>query len=146
MLAIFTTIWSFMSGPFTALAGKVMDWKLAQSNVDLEGFKTATGIDSAAYTAWLNASVEVARIKAAANAWWGAKAIVMIAGAPCALHMAAVMLDSMPFWGHVVGSWGVPKPPAPYDQYQRDIVMSFFIVAPAMPLISAASQWLGRKK
>lgn len=128
------------------LAEKFLDWNIKKANIDLEGFKTAAGFDSEAYKAWLSATVEISAQKAAANAWWGAKLIILTAGWPCAVHMAAVMLDSLPFWGHAVGAWGVPRPPAPYDQYEHDIVLSFFIVAPVMPLISATSQWLGRKR
>lgn len=122
-------------------------------DTNLEGFKTATGIDGAAYGAYLNAQVETNAQKQLANAWWGAKLIIFTAGWPCAIHLAAVMLDSLPFWiplfmdkAHVIGAWGVPRPPAPYDAYQEKIVLSFFIVAPVMPLVSAASQWLGRKR
>lgn len=128
------------------LAEKFLDWNIKKANIDLEGFKTAAGFDNEAYKAWLSATVETNAQKAAANAWWGARLIILTAGWPCAIHMAAVILDSLPFWSHAVGAWGVPRPPAPYDQYERDIVMSFFIVAPAMPLISAASQWLGRRR
>jgi len=135
------------------LAEKFLDWQIKRANVELEGFKTATGIDGAAYQAYLNALVETNRMKLASNAWWGAKMIILTAGWPCAIHMAAVMLDSLPFWiplfmdkAHVVGAWGVPSPPPPYDGYQRDIVLSFFIIMPAMPVVSAVAQWLGRKR
>lgn len=126
------------------LAGKFLDYQVQKANATLDGFKTAAGIDAQAYQAYLNALVETNRMKLAANAWWGAKAIILVAGFPAAFHMAGIFLDSMPFPGHAVGSWGIPKPPAPYDGYERDIVMSFFIVAPAMPIVSAAAQWLGR--
>ncbi len=121
-------------------------------DTNLEGFKTAAGIDSAAYSAYLQAQVVTNGQKLAANAWWGAKLIIFTAGWASALQFTAVMLDSMPFWiplfmaeAHAVGSWGVPKPPAPYDQYQHDILLSFFIVMPAMPVVSAVAQWLGRR-
>lgn len=128
------------------LAEKFFNWQIQRSNVELEGFKTAAGFDNDAFKAWLSATVEINAQKIAANAWWGARLIILTAGWPAAVHMAAIFLDSMPFYLHAVGSWGVPRPPAPYDQYERDIVMSFFIVAPAMPLVTAASQWLGRKR
>lgn len=128
------------------LAEKFLDWQIKRANVELEGFKTAAGIDNAAYQTYINALVETNRIKASANAWWGAKLIILTAGWPCAIHMALVMLDSMPFWGHAVGAWGIPKPPPPYDDYQRQIVLSFFIIAPAMPLVSAVTQWINRKR
>ena len=128
------------------LAQKFLDWQVQKANVTLDGFKTAAGIDVQAYQAYLNALVETNKAKLAANGWWGAKLIILVAGGSASFHMAGVFLDSMPFYGHLVGQWGVPKPPAPYDQYERDIVMSFFIVAPAMPLVNAAAQWLGSKR
>jgi hypothetical protein len=127
------------------LADKFFQWQIQKGNIELDGFKTAAGFDMEAYKAWLAATVQTNGQKLAANAWWGAKLIILTAGWPCAIHMAAVILDSMPFPGHPVGAWGIPRPPAPYDQYERDIVMSFFIVAPVMPLVSAAAQWIGRK-
>lgn len=136
----------FVAKLIPGLAEKFLDWQIKRANIELDGFKTAAGFDTEAYKAWLGAVTEANSAKLAANAWWGARLIILTAGWPCAIHMAAVMLDSLPFWGHAVGQWGVPRPPAPYDQYERDIVLSFFIVAPAMPLISAASQWLGRKR
>ena len=30
--------------------------------------------------------------------------------------------------------------------YERDIVLSFFIVMPAMPVVGALATWLGRKR
>lgn len=149
-------MWGIVFGILTKIPGiasAFLDWQVKKLNVELEGFKTAAGFDNSAYQAWLNAQVETMRIRLAANSWWGAKLIILTAGWPCAIHMAAIMLDSMPFWiplvmqeAHRVGSWGIPKPPAPYDDYQQKIVLSFFILAPAMPLVSAASQWLGRKR
>lgn len=137
-------IWSAITG-LLGLAKSILGYQEKKLDTNLEGFKTAVGIDVAAYQAWLNAVVAVNGQKLAANAWWGAKMIIFTAGWAASLHFAAVMLDSMPFPGHAVGSWGVPKPPAPYDAYQRDILLSFFIVMPAMPLVSAAAQWLGRR-
>lgn len=127
------------------LANKFFDWSSKKIDANLDGFKTATGVDLAAFQAWLTASVEVNRMKLAQNAWWGAKLIILTAGFPAALHFGAVMLDSIPFPFHKVGSWGIPKLPSPYDGYQWSIVQSFFLVMPAMTLINAVSQWLNRR-
>ena len=144
-------MWSIISG-IIGLIKSVVGYQERKLDTNLEAFKTAAGIDGASYQAFLQAQVQTNGQKIAANAWWGAKLIVLTAGWPCAIHLAAVMLDSMPFWvplfmdsAHVVGSWGVPLPPKPYDEYQRQIVLSFFIVMPVMPVVSAVSQWLGRR-
>lgn len=154
-------MWSMLFGLITGLpglAGKFLDWQVQKANVTLEGFKVGAQIDVEAYKAYLGALVETNRMKQAANAWWGAKLIILTAGWPCALHLAAIMMDSLPFpyiiwdtywfsWqAHAIGSWGIPKPPAPYDDYQSKIVLSFFIIMPAMPLVSAASTWLASRK
>lgn len=139
----------FLFGLITAipgLAGKFFDWQAQKANIELQGFSTASGIDLEGYRAYLSAQVETNRLKIAQNSWWGAKLIIMIAGVPASLHFAAVFLDSLPFLGHVVGSWHIPKVPAPYDGYQWAIVQSFFIVVPAMPVVTAVSAWLSRKR
>lgn len=144
-------IWSIISGAL-GLAKSFLGYQEKKLDTNLEGFKTAAGIDSAAYTAYLNVQVQTNGQKIAANAWWGAKLIILTAGWSASLQFAAIMLDSMPFWiplvmseAHVVGSWKVPTPPPPYDGYQRDILLSFFIIMPALPIVSAVAQWLGRK-
>lgn len=148
MMAVIFTLITAIPG----LTGEFLKWQTQKMNVSLEGFKTASGVDLAAYQSWLNATIEINRMKLAANSWWGAKLIILTAGWPCAIHLAAIMLDSFPWWvpfamteAHVIGSWGVPKPPAPYDDYQAKIVLSFFIIMPTMALTSAVSQWLNRK-
>lgn len=145
-------IWSVVSGAI-ALGKSILGYQEKKLDTNLEAFKTAAGIDGAAYGAYLQAQVQTNGQKLAANAWWGAKLIILTAGWAASLQFAAIMFDSMPFWiplfmaeAHVVGSWGVPKPPPPYDGYQRDILLSFFIVMPAMPIVSAVAQWLGKKK
>jgi hypothetical protein len=131
-------------GVIPGLAEKFLDWQVKRANVEMEGFRYGTATDIEGFKAYLLAQVETNKIKLAANAWWGAQCIILIAGVPAALHMAAIFLDSMPFPFHTVGAWGIPKPPPPYDGYQRDIVLSFFIVMPVMTLTSAAAQWLNR--
>lgn len=127
------------------LAGKFIDLQAQKVNVTLEGFKAAGVFDLQAYQSWLTAQVEINRMKVAQNSWWGARVIILTVGGAAALHMSAIFLDSMPFWLHDIGSWGIPKPPAPYDAYERDIVMSFFLVTPVMPVLSAVSAWMAKR-
>jgi len=128
------TIVSGIAGPAFGYLGK-------REDVKLDGFRNATGVDLDAYKAALDAQIETSRIRAAANSWIGARVIIMVAGLPAAVHFAAVMLDSTFRFG-----WGIPKVPAPYDSYEWTIVQSFFVVAPAMPLVSATAAWLSRKR
>lgn len=141
MMGILFTVFTAIPG----LAEKFLDWQVKRANVELEGFKVGASVDLESFKAYLAAQVQTNQMKLVQNSWWGAKLIIMIAGLPCALHFGAVYADSLPFMGHQVGSWGIPKVPSPYDTYQWAIVQSFFVVLPAMPVAKAASQWLGRK-
>jgi hypothetical protein len=123
------------------IAAPLLGYLGKRQEVQLDGFRNATGFDLDAYKAALDAQIETSRIRAAANAWIGARIITMVAGLPAAVHFGAVMLDSTFRFG-----WGVAKVPAPYDQYEWAIVQSFFVVAPAMPLVAATAAWLSRKR
>jgi hypothetical protein len=154
-------VWTLAIGLLTkipGLAGQFLDWQVKRMNVDLEGFRTATGVDLAAYQTWVGAQVETNRLKLAQNAWWGAKLIILTAGLPASAHFGAMMLDSFTWpyiaregwwlaveW-HKINSWHVPAPPAPYDTYEWAIVQSFFILMPAMPLVNATVAWLNRRR
>jgi hypothetical protein len=133
-------------GALPSLANAALGYFTKRTDAELDGFKAAVGADSVDRRAAIQAHLENNRLKAAANGWWGAKAIILCAGLPAALHMAAIFLDSLPFPGHVVGAWGIPKPPPPYDGYERDIVMSFFLVMPAMPIVNSVAAWLTRRR
>jgi hypothetical protein len=50
---------------------------------------------------------------------------------PTGIHWWAVMLDSMPFLGHKVGSWRVAAPPGAWGVTYHAIIQSFYIMAPA---------------
>jgi hypothetical protein len=140
MLGI-TAIGALVQSIVSGLAGPLLGYLGKKQEVRLDGFRNATGFDLEAYKAALDAQIETSRFRAAANAWIGARIITMVAGLPAAVHFGAVMLDSTFRFG-----WGIPKVPAPYDGYEWAIVQSFFIVAPAMPLVSATAAWLSRKR
>jgi hypothetical protein len=135
------TIGSLAQRIISGFAGPLLGYLGKKEDVKLDGFRNATGFDLDAYKAALDAQIESSRIRATANSWIGARRITMVAGLPAAVHFGAVMLDSTFQFG-----WAVPKVPAPYDSYEWAIVQSFFIVAPAMPLVSATAAWLSRKR
>jgi hypothetical protein len=109
--------------------------KRADAQVAMRTSDNVTGAAVAASI--LQAEIETNKIKVANNIWWGAKVIILSAGIPASAHMGAVFLDSMFHF-----EWSIAKIPAPCDGYQRDIVLSFFILAPTMKLVDAVSLWL----
>lgn len=140
----FLKILGWVSGAgVSGILGMVLGHVQKLADTELAGFTAGTAADTARTVAYLNFALENNRLKLAQQGWWGARAIILIAGLPASMHFAAVFLDSVipPY-----GSWGIPKVPPPYDGYQWAIVQSFFLVAPAMPLASAAASWLARKR
>lgn len=123
----------------SSLLEKIAD--IIQKRADTEVAKRTSDNVTGAQVAGaiLQAEIEANKAKAASHVWWGAKLIVVMAGFPAAAHMGAVFLDSM-----FQFSWSVTRLPAPYDGYQRDIVLSFFILAPTMKVADALSVWLRR--
>lgn len=97
--------------------------------------------------ATLQGVVEANKLKAAAQPEF--RFLIWLIALPPAAQAAAVYLDSFPWWtpwgAHVVGSWGVPVPPAPFDAYQREILLSFFIVAPTVQAIKTVGAAIARR-
>lgn len=106
-----------------------------------------TGADKDRDIALVEGQVEANKLKAGSQAAY--PFIVYMIAVPPALHAAGIYLDSLPFWtpfgAHVVGAWGVPKPPEPYDDWQGKILLSFFVVAPVVQAIRAGTAAIARR-
>lgn len=129
----------------SGILAPVFGYFTAARNDDLSGFQTGAAADTDRYKALLAAEVEIAQLRASTNVWWGARLLFLTGAFGPVVHFTAVFLDSVPLFGHPVGSWAVPRLPAPYDTYEGQVVLSFFILAPAAPVLSAAASWLHRR-
>jgi|GEM_PF-7093554 len=125
-------------------------------NIDLEKFRAAAKSTSELAGAVLQANVQFAATKARyalrVLQWWPFRALLLVLLGVSAIHYTAVILDSTPFptltlgpWllpefgePHVVGSWGVPTPPPPYDEYEREFLLFFIIAKPVETVASQA--------
>jgi hypothetical protein len=130
----------FSTSALNALLSTVLNYFKAKSDNELAGFQTAAGLDAANFQKFLEAQVATNQAKLAANGWWGAKFMVFAFGLPAVLHWGAVFLDSTFRFG-----WKVPALPGEYAGAEQQIALSFFIVLPAMPVVSAVSAWLSKK-
>jgi hypothetical protein len=115
------------------LASGFLNWLNKKTDSDLEKFKAAVGGDVQLNVAELRYKVEVARMAAdmrnADREHWFTAWMVPVAFAVLFFHVAAVVFDSIPLLGHVVGSWKVAALPAPYDTMQQQIVLTICGVA-----------------
>lgn len=117
------------------------DYKLVSMKMDEAGFVAAAGADAEVYKAYVAAVAEVDRLKVAQQSSFIGKVMMLGFGVPAVVHWGAVFLDSTFKFG-----WGVPALPGGYANAELSIALSFFVVTPAMPLVSATAQWLSRKK
>ncbi len=144
MLAILQAVFGwFGAGLVKVLGAEVLQPILKSMDAKTAAQRDITvaeiGSDERQSVASIQGLVEANKLRAAAQPQF--TLLIYLIALPPALHSAGVYLDSLPFWtpwgAHVVGAWGVPKPPPPFDGYQKEILLSFFIVAPAVQGIKA---------
>lgn len=115
---------SFIPG----LASGFLEWLNKKTDADLEKWKTAVGGDVTLNVAELRYKVEVARMAAEMRKddreHWFTAWMVPAAFGVFLLHVAAIVLDSIPLFGHEVGSWQISKLPAPYDSMQWNVMLT----------------------
>lgn len=69
---------------------------------------------------------------------WGPRvmACTILFVIPYGLHSAMIVFDSMPLFGHVVGSWGVEKLPGLFEETEHLVIRSMFYVSGGVTAVS----------
>jgi hypothetical protein len=126
-------LFSILLGLVPKLGSWFVDYLGKRSDNELEKIKATIGGDVQLNVAELRYKVEIARMAADMRKddrehWFTAWMV------PCAfsifiIHIAAVVFDSIPLFGHEVGSWAVSKLPGIYADMQYNIVMTICGVA-----------------
>lgn len=120
---------SFVPG----LASGFLEWLNKKTDADLEKWKTAVGGDVTLNVAELRYKVEVARMAAEMRKddreHWFTAWMVPTAFCIFITHVAAVVFDSIPLFGHEVGTWKVAALPGIYSDMQYNIVLTVCGVA-----------------
>lgn len=101
-----------------------------------------TDADSERLKTLVAAEIETSRMRQAMA--MGFPWLVYGIGGLSTLHYGAVILDSLPLFGHVVGSWSIPPIPGTYGTIQQTVLTSFFVLAPTAPLFRALAARLAR--
>jgi hypothetical protein len=137
---MFGLLGSLFSGGIGAILSPIMGFFTSANVVKGQEFAALTGAEQAEYIAYAQAIGVMNNSKIAANAWWGAHLMIYLFGLPAALHWNAVFLDSTFRFG-----WHVPALPGGYAGAELNIALSFFILAPAMPIVTSIAGLLGRR-
>lgn len=82
-----------------------------------------------------NATIDVAALKTAAIelheqnenfklrwGWWGERYLMLFAALGPVIHSNAIYFDSIPFWRHPVGSWGIARAPGVYEGQELKVI------------------------
>jgi len=124
---------SLLLGLLPKLGGAFLDYLSKKSDSDLAKLQSAIGGDVQLNVAELQYKFEVARLAADMRKddreHWFTAWMVPTAFAIFIAHVAAVVFDSIPLFGHEVGSWQVAKLPGIYADMQYNIVMTICGVA-----------------
>lgn len=141
-------ILSFAMGLLKLLGGgnvaKVIDGVTAvvKNKTDAQTIDNQTGAKLG--MEYLTAVNETNRIKASTQTertvLWG----LFLFALPAGIVWWAALMDGIPFFGHVVGSWKIAVPPGFMEAYLR-IIDSFFIAAPAVAGASILARTFGRR-
>jgi hypothetical protein len=126
-------LFSVLLGLLPKLGGSFLNYLSKKSDADLAKLQAAIGGDVQLNVAELRYKVEVARLatdmRNGDREHWFTAWMVPVAFGVLFFHVAAVVFDSIPFLGHVVGSWQIAALPAPYNTMQEQIVLTICGVA-----------------
>lgn len=138
---MFGVIGSLVQSAISGVISPLFTYLNRKQDVGLEQYRAATSAERDQYLAYVAALNQVNRAKVENNNWWGARLMVYLFGLPAALHWSAVFfVSTFPQWG-----WKVPALPDAYASAEQTIALSFFILAPALPLVSSVAGVLNRK-
>lgn len=116
---------SLITGP---LLGKILDIFQKRADTELAKYTTGVQADTQVILAQINAQIEqqkqVAAMAIADKGWWVTAWMKPAAFYVSFAHYGAVVLDSIPFYGHRVGSWSIPELPGQYASMEQSIILA----------------------
>lgn len=140
MLSIFSAIGSMLGGPITAITGQIAGYFTSAKNVEATEFASLTSAERDQAIALVQAQTALNGTKVSNNAHGAAYFMVWFFGLPAAMHWSSVFLvNSWPFYmWHLV----IPAVPSGYADAEFKIAMSFFVLAPALPVLNSLASRL----
>lgn len=115
-----------------------------RADVDLQKFQTGVDGDVKINVEGLRTYVEAQKLVSASREkdrdHWATLWMVPTAFGVFLLHATAVVFDTLPLFGHVIGSWHIPKLPTPYDAMQSAIIYSVCGIATVGPVLNTVKK------
>jgi len=148
---IFTTIAGWLTGVnLSGLINGVTDVIKNRQNADVQNHAADNTAGVALGTEYLrgvqatnNIKLESRRIEGK----WGPTILVTLVffTVPVGFHFSAIVFDSMPLFGHIVGSWDISPLPKPFDALEIDIINSLFYIGGGLGAVSMIAKAFIRK-
>jgi hypothetical protein len=138
---MFTIIGGLVNSLIGAVLSPIMAYLNKKQDVGLAEYQAASTEERDGYLAYVTALGASNTAKVAANNWSGAHLMVYAFGLPAVIHWGAVFLVStFPSLG-----WHPQALPAVYASAEQMIALSFFVLAPALPIVSSVTQMLNKR-
>ncbi len=125
-----------IDGAFGAILKPVLSWLQNKDNAARDIKLAEIGLDKERSIALVNAEIQNNQTKAHLAPEF--KILIYIIALPYAIHSGAIMLDSTFKFCSCI-----PKAPSPYDVYEGQILLSFFVASSVGVLAKA---WVARSK
>lgn len=110
-------------GVLSSVVSIFSTWK----NTALLKYQTGVNADTEIIAKQIDAQVELNKVAAASvqadKGWWVTAWMKPAAFYVSLSHYAAVVFDSIPMFGHQIGSWGIPALPGMYADMEREIIL-----------------------
>lgn len=124
-MGFLSMLFSFLGGGVVKdITGAIVNW----SNTQLVKYQTGVNADVAVISKTVDAQVEtnkiIAQMVAQDKGWWVTAWMKPSAFYICLCHFASVVFDTLPWFGHKVGSWGIPALPGIYATMEMSIILT----------------------
>lgn len=144
---MFGLIMTLFGGIITPLVKAWSSYMVGRMQSNEAGFAAGAAADVAVTQAMLSTEVQNNALKVSVYGTPINRICMWTAGYPVCLHFGLVFVDtilaSKAFYGQAL--IGVPKLPAPYDNFEWLVVSSFFLVHAVHLGTSNVNSWLSKK-
>lgn len=124
-----------------SVLGKLTDAYVAAKSSAVESDRIKADVIGRQIEAEVSARQAALQVRLATSGFWEMRLITGLIAACFTLHLVLVTLDTCFMFG-----WAIPKYPAPFDEYQGSILLSFFGIYAAGKSVNAiAAAFIGRR-
>lgn len=133
----FFKVLSWLSG---GVLNRVLTYLERKDNTATERDKVKATVLRTAIVAEMDARQNAREIRLATAGFWEMRLLTVLIALPFVVHLNLVALDTCFGFG-----WGVSKFPAPFDEWEGAILLSFFGVYAGLGAVQSVSAAIGRR-